>query len=274
MGEKTIIITGGTDGIGLALAKRLVQDEYRVIIIGKNETKGNNIIKDINSNKIEFFQSDLSEKNEIIKLSEKLLKLNKIDCLINNAGAIFEKRETNSLGIEKTFALNHLSYFHLSMLLINKLVESNNPKIINVSSNAHNRYNLNLDDLENEHNYNHWKAYCQSKLLNIFFTNTFNSKVKSKITCNCFHPGFVNSNFGNNNSSLLRSGVNIVKKLFAISNEEASKTPYYLITSKDIESTSGKYFVKSKESSSSIYSLDRSVANYVWDKSLDYISMN
>ena len=59
MGEKTIIITGGTDGIGLALAKRLVQDEYRVIIIGKNETKGNNVIKDINSNKIEFFQSEI-----------------------------------------------------------------------------------------------------------------------------------------------------------------------------------------------------------------------
>jgi retinol dehydrogenase-12 len=272
MKEKNIIITGGTDGIGLALTKRLIKDEYnRVIIIGKNEAKGNEIIKDINSNKIDFFQCDLSEKSEIIKLSEKLLKLDKIDCLINNAGAIFEKREINSDGIEKTFALNHLSYFHLSMLLLNKLEESNRPKIINVSSNAHKRYDLNLNDLENKNNYNHWKAYCQSKLLNVFFSNIFSSKVKSKITCNCFHPGFVNSNFGNNNSSILRTGINIIKKLFAISNEEASKTPYYLITSKNITGITGKYFVKSKESNSSIYSRDRSVANYVWDKSLDYI---
>lgn len=272
MREKNIIITGGTDGIGLALTKRLLKDEFnRVIIIGKNETKGNKIIKDINSNKIDFFQCDLSEKSEIIKLSEKLLKLDKIDCLINNAGAIFEKREINSHGIEKTFALNHLSYFHLSILLLNKLEESGRPKIINVSSNAHKRYDLNLNDLENKNNYNHWKAYCQSKLLNVFFSNIFSSKVKSKITCNSFHPGFVNSNFGNNNSSILRTGINIIKKLFAISNEEASKMPYYLITSKNIEGISGKYFVKSKESNSSIYSQNRSVANYVWDKSLDYI---
>ena len=128
-----------------------------------------------------------------------------------------------------------MSYFHLSILLLNKLEESGRPKIINVSSNAHKRYSLNLNDLENKNNYNHWKAYCQSKLLNVFFSNIFSSKVKSKITCNSFHPGFVNSNFGNNNSSILRTGINIIKKLFAISNEEASKMPYYLITSKNID---------------------------------------
>ena len=150
MSKKNVIITGGTDGIGLALVKRLIEDEYRVFIIGKNETKGNNVLKDINSDKVEFFQCDLSEKDELINLSKRLIKLNKIDCLINNAGAIFEKRETNKQGIEKTFALNHLSYFHLSMLLINKLEESEQPRIINVSSNAHKRYSLNLNDLENK----------------------------------------------------------------------------------------------------------------------------
>ena len=108
MSKKNVIITGGTDGIGLALVKRLIEDEYRVFIIGKNETKGNNVLKDLNSDKVEFFQCDLSEKDELINLSKRLINLNKIDCLINNAGAIFEKRETNKQGIEKTFDLNHL----------------------------------------------------------------------------------------------------------------------------------------------------------------------
>ena len=99
MSEKNIIVTGGTDGIGLALTKRLLQDEHRVFIIGKNEIKGNNVIKELNSNKVEFIQCDLSEKEELINLSKKLIKLNKIDCLVNNAGAIFEKREKRVLGL-------------------------------------------------------------------------------------------------------------------------------------------------------------------------------
>ncbi|MDA7734126.1 SDR family NAD(P)-dependent oxidoreductase [Candidatus Pelagibacter sp.] len=271
MSKKNIIITGGTDGVGLALAKRLIEDEYKVFIIGKNETKGNNAVKNINSNKVEFFQCDLSEKQELINLAKKLMNLNKIDCLVNNAGAIFEKREVNNLGVEKTFALNHLSYFHLSMLLINKLEESDRPKIINVSSFAHKRYNLNLNDLENKKNYNSMKAYCQSKLLNIFFTYAFNQKIKSKITCNCLCPGLVNSNLRKNNSSLSRLGINILKNLFAISSNEASKVPYHLITSQKIENVSGKYFIKFKQAISSDYSKNKLIASKVWNKSLNYI---
>ena len=147
--------------------------------------------------KVEFFQCDLSEKDELINLSKKLIKLGKIDCLVNNAGALFEKEKLIDWGIEKTFALNHLSYFHLSLLLIDKLEEAEKPKIINVSSYAHKKYDLNLNDLENKNNYNSMKAYCQSKLLNIFFYLCFQFKNKFKITCNCLCPGLVDSNFEN-----------------------------------------------------------------------------
>ena len=270
--EKNIIITGGTDGIGLALSKRLIKGNYRIFIIGKNEEKGNKIINELNNKKIEFLQCDLSEKEQILRLSKKLNNLNSIDALVNNAGSIFEKRETNSLGIERTFALNHLSYFHLSLLLLEKLENSQSPRIINVASNAHKRHQLNLDDLENKENYNSWKAYCQSKLLNIFFTYSFNQKIKSKIICNCLHPGFVNSNFGNNNSSFLRFGINVVKMLFAISNDEASKNLYSLLIAEDNDKTNGKYFNKSKVKNSSKFSYDKNIGNFVWEKSLEYIN--
>ena len=96
----------------------------------------------------------------------------------------------------KKLALNHLSYFHLSIGLIDKLEKSVDPRIINVSSNAHKRYKLDINDLECKNDYNGWKAYCRSKLLNIFFTCSFKKKINTKINSNCLHPGFVNSNLG------------------------------------------------------------------------------
>ena len=136
--KKNIIITGGTDGIGLAITKELSKNlDNNIIIIGNNMSKGTKIINDLKLNNLEFIKCDLSEKKEIYNLSQKLNKLDKIDVLLNNAGAIFSKRQINSDNIEKTFALNHLSYFHLSMYLLKNLEKSPNGKVINVASNAH-----------------------------------------------------------------------------------------------------------------------------------------
>ena len=209
---KTIIITGGTDGIGLAIAKKLNDDKSNILLIGRNSEKGNKIIKYFNSNRIDFIECDLSEKYQIKNLVKKIKSIHKIDILINNAGAIFSNREENSENVEKTFALNHLSYFHLSLFLLRQLENSDEGRIINVASNAHKRYDLNLSDLENRINYNSWKSYCRSKLLNIYFTYSFNRKINTKVTA-IVYIGFVNSNFGNNNKSLFRYSVNILKNI-------------------------------------------------------------
>ena len=272
MDNKNIVITGGTDGIGLAIVKNLLSLDNKIFVIGKNSEKGEKMLKLLNSKNLEFIQCDLLEKDEIIKLSKKLSKIKKIDRLINNAGALFLSREENSQNIEKTFALNHLSYFHLSLLLLEYLENSSEGRIINVASNAHKRYDLDIEDLENKKNYNSWKAYCRSKLLNVFFTYAFNRKLETKVTCNCLHPGFVNSNFGNNNKSNLRYIINIVKQLFAISTHKGSLTAVHLSENNDLKGVSGKYFYNCKERKSSKFSYNIQIGNFIWDESLKYLN--
>lgn len=262
-----IIVTGGTDGIGLALAKKLLDLNNTVIIVGKNHYKGEAILKNISNSNLKFFQCDLSEKLEIDKLIDKLNKLEKIDVLVNNAGAIFDTREVTSHGVEKTFALNHLSYFYLTLGLIDNLELSENPMIINVASQAHKRFKLDLNDIENKKFYSGWKSYCRSKLLNILFTYEFSKRYN--IRCNCIHPGFVNTNFGNNNISLFRFVINILKNIIAVSPEKGSESIIHLIMN-DIK-VSGKYFVKSKEQISSKLSYDEDLAKQVWELSYKYI---
>ena len=268
--KKNIVITGGTDGIGLATVKELIKFDHNIYIIGKNEIKGNRILNEIKNPKLNFLPCDLSESNQTNRLIKELSLIKNIDVLINNAGALFLQREENNDGVEKTFALNHMSYFQLSIGLLNQIENSIDGRIVNVASNAHKRYELDVDDLENKNNYNGWKSYCRSKLLNILFTYEFNRKFKSKIKCNCLHPGFINSNFGNNNSSYYRIPVNIVKKFFAKSTDFASKNLVYLSSSADLD-RSGEYFYNCKAMKSSKQSYDLTLAKKVWELSLNYL---
>ena len=269
--NKNIIITGGSDGIGLAAVEQLLEYDNNIFIVGKNAEKGNKIINKFKNSKIEFIQCDLSEDEQVKDLIKKFNKLNKVDTLINNAGAYFIKREVNSKNIEKTFALNHLSYFRLSLGLLEKLEQSKEGRIINVASNAHKRFELALEDLENKLNYNGWKSYCRSKLLNVLFTYSFNKEIKTNVTCNCLHPGFVNSNFGNNNSFYFKFLINFIRNFISISTKKGSETIIYLAESDNIKNISGKYFYKKKEIKSSPHSYNEDIAKNVWKKTLSYL---
>ena len=164
---KNVVITGATNGIGLSVVRQLINKNFQIYIIGKNKEKGNKIISELNKTNLNYINCDLSELSEVKHLISELKKLKKIDILVNNAGAIFSKRVLNSEKIEKTFALNHLSYFYLTLGLIDNLELSENPMIINVASQAHKRFKLDLSDIENKKFYSGWKSYCRSKLLNI-----------------------------------------------------------------------------------------------------------
>lgn len=272
-----ILITGGTDGLGYRTAFILAKDKKnKLILIGRNKKKGNDAVSKIknetkNSN-IKFLNADLSSINETSLLANKLIG-EKINVLINNAGALFYSRNKSTEGIEKTFALNHLSYFVLTNLMLKNKTIVNGGRIINVASGAHRGVDLNFDDIEMVSNYNGWKCYKKSKLCNILFTKKLSELTKkNKITVNCLHPGFVKTNFGKNNTGFAGLVIKSLMNFFAIKVEEGAKTIIYLASSPEVENISGKYFYQSKINKPSNFAENNSSAEKLWKHSIETIS--
>ena len=268
-----IVITGGTSGLGYRTAFILAQDsKNKIILIGKNKAKGEQAIKSLNNetkNKnLSFLQVDLSSIFETSSLKEKLAN-KKIDVLINNAGALFYSRIESEDGIEKTFALNHLSYFILSNLLLKHKIIKNGGRIINVASGAHRGVDINFDDIEMVTNYNGWISYKKSKLCNILFTKKLSElALKNNITVNCLHPGFVKTGFGKNNTGVIGLIIKSLMSLFAIRVEEGAETIIYLATSNNVKNISGEYFYESKVNKPSNFAENNKSADNLWDLSI------
>ena len=268
-----IVLTGGTSGLGYRAAEVLGKEiKNKIILIGSNKQKGKtsveNLIKETSNNDISFIQCDLSSISEIKSLADKLKKF-KIDILINNAGALFFSRKESVDKIEKTFSLNHLSYFILTNLLLKYKVIKNGSRIVNVASGAHRGVKIDFNNLEMTINYNGWVSYKKSKLCNILFTKKLSELTnKSKITVNCLHPGFVKTQFGKNNSGLASLAIKFLMNFFAISVEEGAETIVFLATDKNIKNITGKYFYQSKIKEPSIFAQSQKDADLLWDISL------
>ena len=268
-----IVLTGGTSGLGFRAAEVLGKEiKNKIILIGSNKQKGEtsvrNLIKQTSNNNISFIQCDLSSISEIKSLADKLNKF-KIDILINNAGALFFSRKESEDKIEKTFALNHLSYFILTNMLLKYKIIKNGGRIVNVASGAHRGVKLDFNNLEMKTNYNGWIAYKKSKLCNILFTKKLSELTKkNKMTVNCLHPGFVKTQFGKNNSGLASLAIKFLMNFFAISVEEGAKTIIYLATDDNVKNITGKYFYQSKIKEPSIFAQNKKDADLLWEDSL------
>ena len=268
-----IVLTGGTSGLGYRAAEVLGKEiKNKIILIGSNKQKGEtsvrNLIKETSNNNISFIQCDLSSISEIKSLADKLRKF-KIDILINNAGALFFSRKESVDKIEKTFSLNHLSYFILTNLLLKYKVIKNGGRIVNVASGAHRGVKIDFNNLEMTTNYNGWVSYKKSKLCNILFTKKLSELTnKSKITVNCLHPGFVKTKFGKNNSGLASLAIKFLMNFFAISVEEGAETIVFLATNESIKNITGKYFYQSKIKEPSIFAQNKKDADFLWEESL------
>lgn len=274
MQGKTVLITGGTDGIGFVTARVLAERGARVLVVGRNEQKGQRTLAAIHEAApgadLAFHRADLSLLSEIRRLARNIAESEpQLDVLVNNAGGIFQKRMETSEGFEQTFALNHLNYFLLTNLLLDKLREAPSARIVNVASRAHEKGSMRFDDLQFSRGYTGWGAYRQSKLANVLFTQALARRLEgSSVTTNSLHPGFVRTQFGGSGNPLLfRVVVRLAMSAIGIDVEEGAETPIYLASSPEVEGASGGYYVKSATRSPSAAARDETAAEQLWQVS-------
>lgn len=267
---KEIVVTGATDGIGKVAALELAKMGASITIVGRNAAKGESVVREVRAaaghERVGFVAGDLSAQKGVRGAADALKgRLKRIDVLLNNAGAFFQRRQLTQDGIESTFALNHLGYFLLTAQLLELVKASAPARIVNVASDAHVGGKLDIGDLQNEKKYSGWRAYQQSKLANIYFTYELARRLDgTKVTANCLHPGFVATRFGDNNSGWMRTVFGLAKSLLAKSETDGAKTSIYLASSPEVEGVSGTYFDNCKAVRSSPVSYDEEIGRGLW----------
>jgi NAD(P)-dependent dehydrogenase (short-subunit alcohol dehydrogenase family) len=270
MDNKICIITGATSGVGLHTAIELAARGARLVLIGRNPARGAEAITAIKRRapqaEIDVRYADLARLDQVRELGAALnAALPRIDVLINNAGAVFRRRETTAYGLERTFALNHMAYFLLTALLRERLIASAPARIVSVASNAHYGATLDFDDLQSERHYSRLTAYKRSKLANILFTRELARRLAGTgVTANCLHPGFVASRIGDDNGGLFRVAFTAVKRIVAITPERGAATSVYLATSPDVAGKSGGYYDKCALATPSAAAQDDAAARRLW----------
>ena len=270
MQEKVCLVTGATAGIGQAAVMLLAGLGATVVGVGRNPKKNEistRMIKEQTGNPaVAYLLADLSSQQEIRALAEQFQeKYDRLDVLINNAGATFPKRLESVDGIEMTFALNHLGYFLLTNLLMEMLEKSAPSRVINVSSSLHRLGKLNFKDVPFENGYARSKAYQRSKLANIAFTNELARRVSNqKVTVNAMNPGLVATNVGQAAGGVSAKVKNLVDKIAGLTPEEGAQTIIYLATSPDVLGVTGRYFVRGKSVPSSKPTYDLEFCRKLW----------
>lgn len=263
------LVTGATSGIGEVTARELARRGMHVVIVGRSRERAAATvarIKQATGVEVEPLIADLSSQAGVRSVAEAFVQRHtRLDVLINNAGGFFASRQVSVDGIEMTWALNHMSYFVLTTLLLDILRASAPARVINVSSDAHRSGTMRWDDLQYSRGYNGWGSYAQSKLANILFSNELARRLAgSGVTSNALHPGFVATRFAHNNGAFWSGLMALMQRLWGISPEEGAQTSIYLATAPEVATISGRYFVKARETSPAPQAQDLEAAARLW----------
>ncbi|XYD11125.1 SDR family oxidoreductase [Methylobacterium sp. NMS12] len=271
------LVTGATGGIGYETALGLARLGARVAIVGRDPGKlqacADRIRAAVPGAAVEPHRADLSAQAEIRRLAGTLrAAYPRLDVLVNNAGAIFDRRTLTVDGIERTWALDHLGYVLLTLELLDTLKDAaaagGKPRIVNVASAAHYRGHIDFDDVEGARRYRAMGAYAQAKLANVLFTYALARRLRdSGITVNAVHPGVVNTGFAKNTGGLLGAAWALMRP-FLITPEKGAQTSLHVASDPGLDGVTGRYFSHGRPKVSSAESRDEAVQERLWALSL------
>ncbi len=270
---KTIVVTGGSSGIGLEASVELARQGARLVLVARDPERLAAAVKDVQtrggSQEVTSLQCDFSSLQSIRDFAAAYrAKHDRLDVLINNAGTVNKSRQLTGDGIESTFAVNHLGYFLTTTLLLDLIKKSAPARIVTTASVGHRRGTMDFNDLGYERGYFIMKAYARSKLANVLFSNELARRLAGTgVTSNSLHPGAVNTNIWSRAPGWSKPILTVFAKPFFISPEKGGKTLVQLAASPELDGVTGKYFEKMKIVAPAPLALDEALAKRLWEVS-------
>src|SRR5471032_3049758 len=266
---KTVVITGATSGIGEVAAVHLADQGARIVFTARDPARAADTMAKLQRANPAAGHAvhiaDLYTLAEMKRIGALLAAEPQIDVLVNNAGALFNKRQETADGLEITFAVNHMAYFVITNLVLPHLKPG--ARIVTTASNAHRGAKLYFDDLQSRRSYTGFPVYSKSKLANILFNRELARRTPQGVTANALHPGFVATRFGDNSGGLMRTVLKVAKPIGAISPEEGAKTIIYLASSADVAGVTGEYFFECKPITPTAEARNDADAKRLWEMS-------
>jgi len=280
MKGKICIVTGSNSGIGKETALALAKMGATAVMVVRSQERGEKaqkeIIRQTGNNSVDLMICDISSMDSIRRFAKEFKnKYKRLDVLVNNAGAMFNKREVTPEGFERTLAVNYLGSFLLTHELLDLLKSSAPSRVINVSSGLAKNGRVDLDDLTSEKNYRGTKAYSQvrapvyanTKLMVMLFTYELAGRLKGTgVTANVLMPGFVATNLGKNSGSLSSSLMFKMVRPMQVSPRKGAETSVYLASSSEVTNVTGKCFAKRQETTTCPASYDENLQKQLWNR--------
>jgi retinol dehydrogenase 14 len=279
MADKVVLITGGTGGIGKATAIGLATMGARVGITGRDLARAEQAAADVraaSSNRaVDAFAGDLTSQAEVRRLAVAVLDAYpRLHVLVNNAGGFWAHRHPTADGLEHTFALNHLAPFLLTNLLLDRLKASAPARVVTVSSGAQAMGRIDFDDLQGARNYSGQRAYSQSKLANVMFTNELARRLRGTgVTATCVHPGVVRTNFGAEDQAWFFTVISRVVHPFLKTPAQGAQTSIYLASSPEVDGVTGQFFANCKPKTANKLAYDTDMTARLWQVSADLVGL-